>query len=129
MCMHHLTSLLEATAFQAHAAERRVITEEHLISAAIGLAAPHTLASITRPSYTGAPAVGHYVLVLRGAHAGCYGALQSDDGSDLPFHVHIDLPDGTTRAEWLARDDVQSTGMAGRSTFEARSRDLRRACI
>ena len=38
--MPHLRALLEATAFHAHAAERRVITDEHLRAAAVGLAAP-----------------------------------------------------------------------------------------
>ena len=59
----HLTALLEATAFHAHAAERRIITEEHLQTAAVGLTAPQTLAAITRPSFAGAAQVGHYVQV------------------------------------------------------------------
>ena len=113
-----LTALLEATAFQAHAAERRIITEEHLLSAAVGLASPERLAAITRPSYDGGAQVGHYVQVLRGAHGGAYGLILNEDATELPFNVLIDLPGGGTRSAWIARDDVQSTGLWGKEAFE-----------
>ena len=57
--------------------------------------------------------------LLRGAHAGCFGVIESEDATELPFCVIIDLPTGGSRSEWLARDDVQSTGVDGKDAFDA----------
>lgn len=73
--------------------------------------------------------------MLRGAHAGSYGVIASEDATELPFNVMIELPSGGSRSAWIARDDVQSTGMWGKAEFEqkygaaARSEALRRAVV
>eukprot|EP00966_Prymnesium_polylepis_P239829 5545894-Prymnesium_polylepis.1 len=42
----HLTRLLQSVFFEAHVAQRRVIEEEHLLAAAVGLHAPSKLREI-----------------------------------------------------------------------------------
>jgi hypothetical protein len=60
----HLRKLLEATFFQAHAAQRRVIDDEQLEAAALDLHDPSKLAALRWPSYDGEAMHGHYVQVL-----------------------------------------------------------------
>ena len=49
----HVRRLLEATFFQAHAAQRRVIDDEHLETAALDLHDPGQLAALRWPDYDG----------------------------------------------------------------------------
>ena len=71
----HLRRLLEATFFQAHAAQRRVIDDQHLEAAALDLHDPSRLAALRWPSYDGEASAGHYVQVLTGEHTGRFATV------------------------------------------------------
>ena len=66
----NLRKLLEATFFQAHTAQRRIIDDEQLEAAALDLHDPGKLASLRWPTFDGEPSAGHYVQILSGEHTG-----------------------------------------------------------
>ena len=71
----HLRRLLEATFFQAHAAQRRIIDDEHLETAALDLHDPTKLAALRWPAYEGDASAGHYVQILSGEHTGRFATV------------------------------------------------------
>jgi len=103
-----MRELLEATSFQAHAAEKRIITEVHVALAAIGLVQPAELdriMSLNRRS--GASASDRFA---RGSATPWGGDLlrsRTDSSSHLPdlgSSSHLSSPDGTpSRASTRAR--------------------------
>ena len=121
----HLTALLQASFFEAHAAQRRIIEEGHVEEAALGLAQPEVLARLRAemPPYHGRAEAGHYVEVLTGEHMGRRGVV-----SHRPFRVAFD--DGTLSAV-LREADFLSSGLSvdeGRA-FEQRQRERRGAAV
>ena len=117
----HLTALLQATFFEAHAAQRRVIEESQLEEAALGLVDPEKLTSLRceLPRYDGRAEAGHYVEVLAGPNMGRRGVV-----SRRPFRVTFD--DGTS-SEPLREADFRSSGLDGEEgrTFEESQRQRR----
>jgi hypothetical protein len=121
----HLTALLQATFFEAHAAQRRVIEEGQLEEAALGLVDPEKLTSLRSelPSYEGRAEQGHYVEVLAGPHTGKRGVV-----SKRPFRVTFE--DGTV-TEPLREADFRSSGLSeeeGRQ-FEQQQREQRSEAV
>ena len=58
-----------------HAAQRRVIDDQHLEAAALDLHDPSRLAALRWPSYDGEASAGHYVQVLTGEHTGRFATV------------------------------------------------------
>ena len=120
----HLTSLLEAIFFRAHAAQRRLIEEQHVEAAALELGAPAELAAIEWPSYKGRIRVGQIVRLMRGEHAGKHGRLNADARGSLingkepknPFKVR--LSDGSSSG-WIKESDLESSGLE-RNAFDSK---------
>ena len=82
----YLVQLLQATFFEAHAEQRRVIGDSQLEEAALGLVEPEKLGQIRSemPKYDGRAERGHYVeLITRGA---C-GTARDGDEPSIPRQV------------------------------------------
>ena len=120
-----LDGMVQAVFFEAHAAERRVITTFHLEEAALGLFAPDVLAAIRcdLPHFEGRAAKGHYVEILAGPHIGMRGVV-----SARPFRVV--LSDGRM-SDMLREVDFRSSGLdeASGRQFETSQRAKRRAAV
>ena len=110
----HLTALLEATFFQAHTAQRRVIELEHLEAAAVELAAPVKLARIRWPEFEGRATCGQWVKIVRGEYRGQSGVIIEDDDSRNPYKVAVYDGRGLrtgVQTPWLFSSDVVSSGL------------------
>jgi hypothetical protein len=116
-----LGALLQATFFEAHAMQRRVIDETVLDEAALGLVRPNVLHAIRADMapFEGRAEPGHYVEVLAGPCVGKRGVV-----SARPFRVRF--VDGTSSEE-LRESDFRSSGLDEQSgrAFEARQRQQR----
>ena len=117
----YLTALLQATFFEAHAAQRRVIELSQLEEAALGLVNPQLLTSLRSelPPYAGRAEGGHYVEVLAGPYMGRRGVV-----SKRPFRVTLD--DGTL-TEMLREADFRTSGLSAEDgrAFERTQRESR----
>jgi len=120
-----LGALLQATFFEAHAMQRRVIDETVLDEAALGLVRPNVLHAIRADMapFEGRAEPGHYVEVLAGPCVGKRGVV-----SARPFRVRF--VDGTSSEE-LRESDFRSSGLDEQSgrAFEARQRQQRRSAV
>ena len=114
--LNALSSLLDAIFFRAHAAQRRLIEEQHVDAAALELGAPATLAAIEWPAYKGRVRTGQVVRLLRGEHAGANGVLSADARGDLingrrprkPYKVSF--ASGASSG-WVKESDLVSSGL------------------
>ena len=120
-----LGALLQATFFEAHAMQRRVIDETVMDEAALGLVRPNVLHAIRADMapFEGRAEPGHYVEVLAGPCVGKRGVV-----SARPFRVRF--VDGTSSEE-LRESDFRSSGLDEQSgrAFEARQRQQRRSAV
>ena len=120
-----ITTLLEAIFFRAHAAQTRLIEDQHVDAATLELGSPELLATLEWPSYKGQPRVGHVVKLLRGDHAGEHGVLSADQRGSLvngktprnPFKIRFAA--ARYASAWVRETDVLSSGL-DQATFNAR---------
>ena len=121
----HLRKLLEATFFQAHCAQRRIIDDEHLEAAALDLHDASQLAALRWPTYDGDASAGHYVQILTGEHTGRFATVTRVNPRG---ECAVEFEDGQ-RVAWVR---VSSSGL-GKQAFlaeygdEARSAKVRAA--
>ena len=103
-----LQALLEASFFEAHASQRRVIEQQHLEAAALQLTNPARLASIRQvwPDFSGHPHKGHYVSMAGGRR----GIVTSEDFTS-ERKVKVTLSDGTVTG-WTQACQVSSSGLS-----------------
>eukprot|EP00966_Prymnesium_polylepis_P234784 5430607-Prymnesium_polylepis.1 len=114
-----LRKLLQVLFFEAHVAQKRVITDVQLYRAALGASAPRTLAELDRqfaercatpplPYFEGPIQENHHVEVRNGQWKGLRGILKDvDRWRPNPFRVERDRG-GLT--DWLSKGDVRSLG-------------------
>ena len=123
--MPHLRRLLEATFFQAHSAQRRIIDDDQLEAAALDLHDPGALAALRWPTYDGEASAGHYVQILSGEHTGRFSTVTRVNAR---AECAVELEDGR-RVAWVR---VKSSGL-GKAAFlaaygdDARSKKVRAA--
>ena len=120
-----LRKLLEATFFQAHSAQRRIIDDEHLEAAALDLCDPGKLAELRWPEYDGQPSAGHYAQILTGEHTGRFATVTRVNPH---FECAVEFEDGK-RIAWVR---VKSSGLRKAEFLaaygdEARSKKVRQA--
>ena len=116
----HVMLLLQASLYEAHAAQQRVIEVHHLEAAALGLADPRKLSQIRDewPAFAGPPEDGHVVqLKSSGARGVCV-------ASGTAFKVT--LADGT-QTSLLTKSELISSGRDERAFSGARHRAVRAA--
>ena len=97
----HLTALLEATFFQAHAEGRRVIEEQHLLAAALTLASPATLQRLTEQMWGGDDcADGTLVEVTQpGGYYGRRGKCRGVKGHSIDVEIALEHGEGGAGGE------------------------------
>jgi len=115
--VEHVRSIIQAIFFEAHVAGRRIIEEDQMLAAAVGLhaSAADRLAAIRWPAHAGKPVVGEYAEVRHGAHAGRRGEVSKAGNGYREYEVKFE--DGTT-ADRLGAEDLASSGMR-RAEFDA----------
>ena len=113
--------LLQATLFEAHASQQRVIELHHLEAAALSLADAPKLETIRSewPTFDGPPSAGQVVRLRTGGACGVAQALGT------AFKVH--LPDGSL-TPLLTAADLISSGLE-EGDFQGRRRDAVRAAL
>ena len=112
----YLTELLEAIFFRSHAAQRVLIEEQHIESAALELSDPGQLAALDWPSYKGRVRLGHVVKFVRSEHSGKHGYLSADSRGKLingreprsPFKVTFW---DKSISGWVKERDIVSSGL------------------
>ena len=122
----HLTSLLEKTFFQAHSIEKRLIELEHIEAAALEMVDPARLKAIQWPVCARRAAVGDFVLVQQGLHAGQRGVVEADDGGWIPYRVKFG--DGSMSGP-IPEFGVLSSGMPPAEFEELYGNDARRVAV
>ena len=115
--VEHVRRIVQAIFFEAHVAGRRIIEEDQMLAAVVGLhaSAADRLAAIRWPAHAGKPAVGEYAEVRHGAHAGRRGEVSKAGAGFREFEVKFE--DGTT-ADQLTEDDLTSSGLR-KADFDA----------
>ena len=131
-----LRRLLQAVFFEAHQAQRRVIEDWQLDSAALQLDIPNRLAIILESrasapfqSFDGRPEVGHFVEAMGEKGKGKRGVISKDDKSSNPYKVQY--ADGE-ESGWLKPSEIRSSGLS-EAAFLAhvaarQAEELRSAC-
>ena len=109
-----LEQLLLATFFEAHVTTRRIIGDQQLAEAALGLSAPDTLNAIRQKAmaapfedYGEKPALGHYVEVL--SSSGRRGCICVVDAKLPQTPYRVSFEDGSVTS-YLRVDDVRTSG-------------------
>ena len=106
--VEHVRSIIQAIFFEAHVAGRRIVEEEQMLAAAVGLhaSAADRLAAIRWPECANKPKVGEYAEVQKGKHAGRRGEVIKAVASSY----EVKFEDGTTSGK-LKSDELMSSGM------------------
>lgn len=132
-----LRGLLQRIFFEAHVAQRRIIEDQQLDEAALGLEQPELLAAIRHRAadeapfdpYDGRAEMGHFVEMVAGKHAGKRGVISTDDRSDNPYKVTF--VDGA-QTSWLKPDELMTSGLYESSflvwKMAACATEVREAC-
>jgi hypothetical protein len=120
--VEHVRSIVQAIFFEAHVAGRRIIEEDQMLAAAVGLhaSAADRLAAIRWPVCANKPKVGEYAEVRHGPHAGRRGEVS--DAVASAYEVKFE--DGTTSGK-LRSGDLMSSGMRRADFGAAYHRKLR----
>ena len=122
--VEHVRSIIQAIFFEAHVAGRRIVEEEQMLAAAVGLHASATdrLAAIRWPECANKIKVGEYAEVQKGEHSGRRGEVINAVASSY----EVKFEDGTTSGK-LRSDDLRSSGMRRADFGAAYHRKLREA--